>query len=640
MRRIRTAIIALIAACLAATVSGAPAAAQAGQPVADAASGSVIAFGAAGDGRLVVPPLPAGERYVAVEAGFDHTVLLRSDGTVVAFGANGAGQLDVPPLTGGLRYTAVAAGNEFTVLLRSDGEAVAFGANWAGQTTIPALPPGLSYTAVAAGADHGVLLRSDGEAIGFGFNGAGQLFLPSVSGGIGFVRAAAGTDHTVLVRSDGAAIGVGDNGSGQISLPTPPSGVEYVDAAAGSAHTVLLRSDGVAVAVGEGLDGQLAIPPLTGGLSYTAVAAGELHTVLLRSDGAVIAIGAAAAGRTLVPPLPTGTRYTAVAAGGDHTVLLRSAKDTIVAVGGDALVTAGSAASLTATVTPAPLPGLPYTGSVVFDFGGGITQTVAVNPSTGIATASPTLTVAGTSPVTARYAGSTDGAYRASPASSAHDVVVAPAAPVSLAIAPATASVTAGDALSFAVTGHDAYGNGPFDAAAEVGFTVGGLPFTNGNAITTAGTHTVAAVLASDPSVAADAVVTVSAAPAAAIELTLDAASVPQGGEATATVTAEDAYGNPLGEVSDQVVLSSSHASDQISGRSIRFPSASVHTITATLVTASGTLTSTAQVTVVPAAIAETGADVTALVLAALALSALGGGLAVFSLARRGAASR
>jgi LPXTG-motif cell wall-anchored protein len=71
------------------------------------------------------------------------------------------------------------------------------------------------------------------------------------------------------------------------------------------------------------------------------------------------------------------------------------------------------------------------------------------------------------------------------------------------------------------------------------------------------------------------------AAAAAVLELVPSATSVEQGGSLTFTVTGEDAYGNSA--ETSAAVLSSSVATDVIDGRTVTFPHASPHTITATL---------------------------------------------------------
>ena len=90
---------------------------------------------------LQSPPSVSILRYEQVAAGFDHTVLLRSNRTVVACGRNDYGQCnlasavpcalkgwwdsndqcDGPKWNKGLTYTHVAAGGAHTVLRKSDG---------------------------------------------------------------------------------------------------------------------------------------------------------------------------------------------------------------------------------------------------------------------------------------------------------------------------------------------------------------------------------------------------------------------------------------------------------------------------------------------------------------------------------------
>ena len=70
---------------------------------------------------------------VAVSAGYEHTVGLKSDGTVVAMGLNGNGQCDVSDWRD---IVAVAAGIWHTVGLKSDGTVVATGSNNYGQCDV------------------------------------------------------------------------------------------------------------------------------------------------------------------------------------------------------------------------------------------------------------------------------------------------------------------------------------------------------------------------------------------------------------------------------------------------------------------------------------------------------------------------
>src|SRR6185436_6901006 len=80
------------------------------------------------------------EAFVAVAAGEEHTVALRSNGSVVAWGGNQFGECNVPDLPAGITYSAIAAGLRHTVALRSDGSVVAWGNNQYGECNVPSLP--------------------------------------------------------------------------------------------------------------------------------------------------------------------------------------------------------------------------------------------------------------------------------------------------------------------------------------------------------------------------------------------------------------------------------------------------------------------------------------------------------------------
>ncbi|PJJ65189.1 CocE/NonD family hydrolase [Compostimonas suwonensis] len=77
---------------------------------------------------------------------------------------------------------------------------------------------------------------------------------------------------------------------------------------------------------------------------------------------------------------------------------------------------------------------------------------------------------------------------------------------------------------------------------------------------------------------------------AASLEIEASETSVDQGDSITVAVTAFDAAGSPLGDVTDEVTLTSSVESDVIEGDTITFVHASPHLITATLGGASETL--------------------------------------------------
>lgn len=331
MQRMRVSLAAAAVALLMVGV-GAPlgASANEGVPVPEADWGQALAFGDGTDGQTVVPALPAGVRYTAVSAGYNHTLFLRSDGQVVGSGESSWGIRRVPDLPAGMTYTGISAGEHHSLFLRSDGTVLARGYDFDGETQIPAPPAGTHYTAAAAGGWHSVLLRSDGQVVIVGDPAGGVTEVPPLPDGVVYTAVAAGRDSAVLIRSDGQAVVTGADVWGSTVVPPLPEGAVYTAAAGGYAHHVLLRSDGMAVAFGVGASGQVDVPPLPLGMTYTAVAAGYDHTLLLRSDGEVVAIGSGDHGQLDVPPLPPGSRYTAVAGGGRHTVLLRASDAPVV----------------------------------------------------------------------------------------------------------------------------------------------------------------------------------------------------------------------------------------------------------------------------------------------------------------------
>ena len=85
------------------------------------ADGSIVGWG----DQVVGVNLDAG--FVAVAAGYGHSLGLKADGSIVAWGYNTYGQCNVPaPNTG---FVAVAAGGYHSLGLKADGSIVAWGYN-------------------------------------------------------------------------------------------------------------------------------------------------------------------------------------------------------------------------------------------------------------------------------------------------------------------------------------------------------------------------------------------------------------------------------------------------------------------------------------------------------------------------------
>ena len=158
----------------------------------------VIAWGYNDYGQCNVPS--PNTAFVAVAAGYGHSLGLKSDGSIVAWGGNYFGQCDVPsPNTG---FVAVAAGDRHSLGLKSDGTIVAWGWNYFGQCNVPA--PNADFISIAAGGINSLGLKSDGSIIAWGNNSCGQLNVPSPNAG--FVAVAAGWSHSLGLKSDGPVV--------------------------------------------------------------------------------------------------------------------------------------------------------------------------------------------------------------------------------------------------------------------------------------------------------------------------------------------------------------------------------------------------------------------------------------------------
>ncbi|KAA0147712.1 hypothetical protein FNF29_07166 [Cafeteria roenbergensis] len=246
--------------------------------------GSLRAFGSGGSGRLgygtsfdlgntpdTVPskqgPVPLGGNAVAAAAGGFQSLVLLDDGSVLAFGAGGNGLLGygdtsdvggtpqtVPSVQGpvplGGKAVAVAAGTSHSLVLLGNGSVLAFGSGANGRLgygdtanvgdtpqTVPSeqgpVPLGGKAVAVAGGTMHSLVLLEDGTARTFGYGGFGRLgygdgtdvgdtpqTVPSEQGPVPLggkaVAVAGGTMHSLVLLEDGTARTFGYGGFGRL----------------------------------------------------------------------------------------------------------------------------------------------------------------------------------------------------------------------------------------------------------------------------------------------------------------------------------------------------------------------------------------------------------------------------------------
>lgn len=227
--------------------------------------GTVVAWGQPGYGQLVVPAGLSG--VIAVAAGVEHSVALKADGTVVSWGRTDGAAANVPE--GLSSVVAVAAGGATSVALKSDGSVVVWGTY---AHTLRAVPPGVSgVVAVAVGINHILALKRDGTVVGWGSNAQNQCLIPAgLNDAVGL---SAGAQDSTALRADGTLLSWG-------FYNQPPANMGRVwTLDSGSEHALAVQENGVVFAWGNHGNGRNTVP--AGLVDAVAVAAGENHNVVL-----------------------------------------------------------------------------------------------------------------------------------------------------------------------------------------------------------------------------------------------------------------------------------------------------------------------------------------------------------------------
>jgi PKD domain/Regulator of chromosome condensation (RCC1) repeat len=277
-------------------------------------------------------PMPPGMNdLIAIDAGFNFSVALKSDGTVVAWGNNFYGQTNVP--SGLSDVVDIAAGVDHSLALKADGTVVGWGANYFGESTPP--PDLTNVVAVAANLVYSLALKGDGTVVGWGYNNAGVLEIPPDLTDV--IAISAGEYHVLALKSDGTIVGWGENFHNESTSPPGLTGVVAIDA--GYYYSVALKNDGTVVAWGWNEFGQTDVP--AGLTDVNAISAGDGHSLALKSDGTVVARGRNYLGVLDVPSDLAGV--TAISAGDIHNLALVPA---------------------VVNTPPAANPGGPYLGAV------------------------------------------------------------------------------------------------------------------------------------------------------------------------------------------------------------------------------------------------------------------------------------
>src|SRR5262249_51576160 len=152
-------------------------------------------LGRSGGDSFVPQQVPGVSGVIAIAAGENHAVALKSDGTVVTWGDNYYRQLGnstsaspgLPsPVTGLTGVLKIGAGRAHTSVLLGDGTLLTWGGNVSGSAgathqtmkTAPdavAAPGDSGILSVAAGYGHALGLTDSGDVLAWGGNSYGQL---------------------------------------------------------------------------------------------------------------------------------------------------------------------------------------------------------------------------------------------------------------------------------------------------------------------------------------------------------------------------------------------------------------------------------------------------------------------------------
>ena len=181
---------------------------------------------------------------IAIAAGSEDNLVLKSDGTVYAWGLDAYGETNPPQ--GLNEVVAIACGSYHDLALTAQGNVVAWGGNGQfnyGQATNN--PAATNVVAIAAGAEHSLALRADGTVVAWGNGLDGSTIVPPSATNV--IAIAAGTSLSVALRANGTVV---EWGNGIAPYPAPLNLSNIVAISASGTHATALRNDGTVTSWG------------------------------------------------------------------------------------------------------------------------------------------------------------------------------------------------------------------------------------------------------------------------------------------------------------------------------------------------------------------------------------------------------
>ncbi|MEA4940663.1 MAG: hypothetical protein VB091_13875 [Christensenella sp.] len=250
-----------------------------------------------------------------IAAGYDFTILLRSDGTVVSFGGKAidtSGWRDIIQVAGygdhalglckngavvstGLNKSGecdvsdwenikqISASYQGSIAVTDDGRVLYTGFDENGQSSC------MSWTdmnKILGGEDHILGLKNNGTVIASGYNGDERKDVSSYKNVIAG-DAANGTSFVVMTDAEKGTV-VKKKGKNWVNEDNVTGWTGIIDISGGDEHTIGLRDDGTVAYTGANDKGQCNVGNWKG---VVAICAGQYHSVGLLKDGSLVATG-------------------------------------------------------------------------------------------------------------------------------------------------------------------------------------------------------------------------------------------------------------------------------------------------------------------------------------------------------------